>query len=238
MKRFVIGDIHGGHKALLQCLERSKFDRQADFLISLGDICDGWPEVNKVIEELLSIKNIKMILGNHDAWFLRWVKDGWEGDIWTSQGGLATLESYQWDRGKIPESHVNFLRKADFFIELDSQLFVHGGINPDIDMTKHDPDFLMWDRDLLDKAVRMSKKNPSHRYGRWKDIFVGHTTTECYKTLMPIHACNVWAMDTGGGWSGKLAIMDIDSYQYWQSDFVSDLYPHIPGRRRSKGGIA
>ena len=26
MKTFVIGDIHGGYKALVQCLERSKFD--------------------------------------------------------------------------------------------------------------------------------------------------------------------------------------------------------------------
>lgn len=47
MKRFVVGDIHGGYKALAQCLKRSEFDPEKDFLISLGDICDGWPEVDK-----------------------------------------------------------------------------------------------------------------------------------------------------------------------------------------------
>ncbi len=88
----------------------------------------------------------------------------------------------------------------------------------------------MWDRDLLNDAVRVSKKTSEHRYGKWDDIFVGHTTTEVYKTLKPVHACNVWALDTGGGWSGKLTIMDIDSHEYWQSDLVPDLYPHIPGR--------
>ena len=234
MKRFVIGDIHGGHKALVQCLKRSKFDPAKDLLISLGDLCDGWPEVNKVIDELLRIKNLKLILGNHDEWTLRWMKDGWMEDIWTSQGGLATMESYEHDRSHVPESHKNFLQSAVLFLELDNKLFVHGGVNPDMELTKQDPQFLMWDRDLLSKAVMTARHKPDHRYGKWDDIFVGHTTTECYKTLKPVHACNVWAVDTGAGWSGKLTIMDIDSHEYWQSDLVPDLYPHIQARRAAE----
>jgi serine/threonine protein phosphatase 1 len=231
MKRFAIGDIHGGHKALSQCLERSGFDPEKDLLISLGDICDGWPEVDKVIDELLSIKNLKVVLGNHDEWALRWMKDGWAESLWTSQGGLATMESYQRDRERVPESHRNLLREAALFIELDNKLFVHGGINPNLDLSKQDPELLMWDRDLLSDAVKTGKKNQSYRYGKWDDIFIGHTTTEIYKTLKPVHACNVWVLDTGAGWSGKLTIMDIDSHEYWQSDLVPDLYPRLPGRR-------
>ncbi len=231
MKRFVVGDIHGAHKALLQCLQRSKFDSTKDILISLGDICDGWPEVNKVMDELLRIKHLKMILGNHDEWARRWMKVGWMEDIWTSQGGLATMESYRRDRKNVPESHKNLLRSAVLFLELDNKLFVHGGINPVLELAKQDPEFLMWDRELLNDAIRVNRRNPDHRYGKWDDIFVGHTTTEIYKTLKPIHSCNVWAIDTGGGWSGKLTLMDIDSHEYWQSDLVPDLYPHIRGRR-------
>src|SRR3989338_3746246 len=107
MKRFVIGDIHGGHRALLQCLKRSKFDPQKDLLISLGDLCDGWPDVHQVIDELLRIKNLTLILGNHDEWALRWIKNGWTEDIWISQGGLATMESYRHDRSCVPASHKN-----------------------------------------------------------------------------------------------------------------------------------
>lgn len=44
MRTFTIGDIHGGYKALKQCLERSKFNYKEDHLIALGDIVDGWPE--------------------------------------------------------------------------------------------------------------------------------------------------------------------------------------------------
>ncbi|MCW1960743.1 hypothetical protein [Chryseobacterium viscerum] len=35
-------------------------------------------------------------------------------------------------------------------------------------------------------------------------------------------------MDTGAGSVGKLTIMDIDSKEIWQSDFLSTLYGDIP----------
>ena len=65
------------------------------------------------------------------------------------------------------------------------------------------------------------------------DIHGGHKAlVQCLKRSN--HACNVWDLDTGGGWGGKLTIMDIDSHEYWQSDLVPDLYPHIQGRRAAK----
>jgi len=231
MKRFVVGDIHGGHKALVQCFERAGFDPAADLLISLGDICDGWPEVNKVMDELLRIKHLKVIASNHDAWALQWMQHGWQGYAWTSQGGFATMEAYQGDRTHVPESHINLLATASLFFELDNKLFVHGGFDPDRELTKQDPEIFIWDRELLRDAVNVSQTNPEYRYGKWADIFVGHTPTGAYKTHNPMHVCNLWAVDTGAGWSGKLTLMDIDSHEYWQSDSVPDLYPLCSGRR-------
>jgi len=43
-RTLVIGDIHGAYKALVQCLERSGFDKEKDTLITIGDVCDGWHE--------------------------------------------------------------------------------------------------------------------------------------------------------------------------------------------------
>ena len=40
-RTLVIGDVHGNHRGLLQCLERSGFDKENDTLISLGDVADG-----------------------------------------------------------------------------------------------------------------------------------------------------------------------------------------------------
>ena len=57
-----------GHEALVQCLERSGFDKEKDRLISLGDIADGWTETAECFEELLTIKNLVVVRGNHDQW--------------------------------------------------------------------------------------------------------------------------------------------------------------------------
>ena len=45
-----------------------------------------------------------------------------------------------------------------------------------------------------------------------------------------MHRCNVWNLDTGGGYEGRLTIMDIDTKEFWQSDFVNTLYSDERGR--------
>jgi serine/threonine protein phosphatase 1 len=47
---------------------------------------------------------------------------------------------------------------------------------------------------------------------------------------LPLRYCEVTDLDTGGGWEGKLTIMDLDTREFWQSDFVYTLYPEEKGR--------
>ena len=81
-RQFVIGDIHGAYRALIQCMERARFDRDTDSLICLGDVCDGWPETRRCVDELLTIPNLVYVLGNHDTWLLKWMKTGDVENIW------------------------------------------------------------------------------------------------------------------------------------------------------------
>lgn len=94
-RTFVIGDIHGAHIPLQQCLERCGFRRGIDKLRTVGDLCDGWPFVYECIEILLSIPEEDRIdiIGNHDEWFRRWLKTGIHPDNWR-QGGKGTMDSY------------------------------------------------------------------------------------------------------------------------------------------------
>jgi len=80
-RRFVCGDIHGAHKALVQVLERSGFDYENDMLITLGDIVDGWGDSFMCVEELLKIKNRIDIVGNHDCLDI-------ETEVFTKRGWL------------------------------------------------------------------------------------------------------------------------------------------------------
>ena len=54
MKKFVIGDIHGGLKALLQVLKKINCDKN-DTLIFLGDFVDGWSESPAVLDFLIEL---------------------------------------------------------------------------------------------------------------------------------------------------------------------------------------
>lgn len=229
MKTFAIGDIHGAYKAMMQCFERAKFDYERGRLIVMGDVCDGYPEVRQCINELLKIKHFDLVIGNHDMWALDWALRDDKPKIWTSQGGDRTMASY--NGGPMLKAHVDFLESGQLWIERDEQVFVHGGFNPDISLASHSAQVLVWDRRLLDMAWKLQVEGHKCQLGKYKNIFVGHTTTELYNTLQPIHVCNVWNIDTGAGWSGKLTIMDVDSKKYWQSDLTPDLYGGTPDKR-------
>lgn len=237
MKTFVIGDIHGGYRALLQCFERSGFDYQKDRLIALGDVCDGWPEVKQCIDELLKIKNLIFIFGNHDEWTLNWMKYGVTPSVWTEQGGQNTMASYGNNRNNVPQKHIKFLEDAHLYHVENNILFVHGGIIPSKPLNKTDKNVFLWDRDLLRMAYMTEHKSlvKNNKYAepltKYKEIFIGHTTTLMYQWTKPIHFCEVWDLDTGGGWEGKLTIMDLESHKYWQSEKVYKMYPESKGRR-------
>src|SRR5579862_1247940 len=93
MKTFVLGDIHGASPALNQCLERSGFDFENDCLIQLGDVADGYAEVYDCVETLLRVKHLVAIKGNHDAWFLEFIRTGHHPTAW-DYSGKETAVSY------------------------------------------------------------------------------------------------------------------------------------------------
>lgn len=262
---FVMGDIHGAYKALVQCLQRAKFDYENDVLIQLGDIADGWTEVYECVEELLKIKNLITIRGNHDEWFQQWIDTTMHPQKWR-QGGFGTLKSYgfnclgrEWDKFKIhyngdgaisnlivddvPRIHQEFFQhQINYYIDDKNRLFVHGGFNRHAPF-KGQPEYIYyWDRDLWnaalgyesmvdkDDGMHGKNKNKFKTYDKFDEIFVGHTATVNWGTDQPMKAANIWNLDTGAGFRGKLTIMDVDTHEYWQSDDVKELYYDEEGR--------
>ncbi len=142
---FVIGDIHGAYRALRQCLDRSAFDYEADHLICLGDVADGWPETKAAVDELLRIKHLTYILGNHDWWTLEWMHTGTIEPVWFRQGGEATVKSYH---ASVPASHQAFFSNAPLYYVHQNKLFVHAGIDPLTPIADQDRDTFLWDRSL------------------------------------------------------------------------------------------
>lgn len=240
-KRFVVGDIHGSYKALMQVIQQSGISYKKDQLICLGDVADSWSEVPECFEELLKFKNLIYISGNHDTWLLDYFQKGHTPYIWTSQGGRATIEAYERHGDiKLARRHQRLLEKAlPYYASEDNKLFVHGGFNWHSPIENQAEYNLTWDRDLFevakywDKLMKNGVKDTKDfRVKEFDEVFIGHTTTSWFSPdLRPVHVSNIWNLDQGAGWEGKLTLMNIDTKEFFQSDIVITLYPNEHGRR-------
>ena len=217
-----IADIHGAYKALKQVLQRSGFNYERDSLICLGDTADGWTQTKECFDELLKIPNLIYIMGNHDFFLYNWIRFGETPEEWLTQGGVNTIYSYV---EGVPDSHRRILDNAVYYhILYNNLLFVHGGVDINLPIEAQSNEVLMWDRTLFNLALLQRESN-FHFLGM-SSIFIGHTaTTNIEKTIIvPIKAANVWFLDTGCGWDGRLTGFDILSGRFWQSDLVQKLY--------------
>lgn len=240
MKVFVIGDIHGALKALQQVLERAAIDAGSR-LIFLGDYVDGWSESAQVIDYLIRLSektDCVFIKGNHDVWCEEWLRTGYANQIWLMHGGKETINSYNHVDEHTKRIHLNWLEQMKYFArDENDRLFIHAGFT-----SMHGPerefasDNFTWDRTLWEMAITMDERIGRDsllfpkRLKLFREIFIGHTPTLYYNVDTPMQGCNVWNIDTGAAFKGKLTIMDIDTKQYWQSDPVWKLYPDEKGR--------
>lgn len=244
MRTLVLGDVHGGLRALEQVLDRAKFG-QEDRLVCLGDVADGYPDTKECFELLTGIGHLDYIIGNHDWWFMDWWQTGRVADEWWIQGGRATVQSYMPNilsryaainvgHEVVPESHKKILREAALLI-VDQRicdrrvLYVHAGWDPTLSVDLQDPDTLMWSRDLWLQAL---KERDGPNLTEFDEVFLGHTTTtHKLKSTVPVKRREIWNLDQDAGFEGKLTLMDVDTHEYWQSDLVQSLYPGYDHRR-------
>lgn len=257
-RTFVLGDIHGAHRALQQVLDRSGFNYDSDTLIQLGDITDGWTGVYACVEELLKVKHLVVLKGNHDIYFQEFLNTGIHTKNW--KGGEATLLSYarliQQDvdmqsilsgfripPDDVPLSHREFFTKKQqlYYIDEERRLFVHAGFKRHQPIDGQPQEKLCWDRKLWMQALSCESAARGMPAGSVKlkihdgftEVFIGHTPTIIWKKDTPMKAANIWNLDTGAGWNGKLTMMDVATKAFWQSDKVTELYPDEPGRMGS-----
>jgi len=245
-----MGDIHGTYKALIQCLQRSGFNYKEDCLVQLGDIADGFDQVYECVEELLKIKHLVAIRGNHDEWFNEFIQTGIHPQKW-AQGAVATARSYLTPIGKraliipkesgfktalnpddVPETHRIFFREQRlYYVDEYNNCFVHAGFNRNEVFEGQEERIYYWDRKLWQEALSFEATKVSgdkagvfNMVTPFNQVFIGHTNTMNWKTDQPMHAANIRNIDTDAGHKGRLTIMNVRTMQYWQSDPVLELY--------------
>ena len=240
MRTLVIGDIHGGLRALHQIMERAKIT-QDDTLIFLGDYVDGWSQSPQVIDYLIELKtthNCICVLGNHDKLLLEWLDKSTDNPLWYKHGGESTVLAYAKVSSETIKKHIEFLQSLEnYYLDEQNRLFIHAGFTNMSGVTfEYFPKLFYWDRTLWETALALDKTMKTDdllypkRLTLYHEIYIGHTPVSRIGKTIPVNKANVWNIDTSAAFIGPLTIMDIDTKEFWQSELLPSLYPNEKGR--------
>lgn len=211
MRTLAIGDIHGCHAALLALLKQVAIT-STDRVIFLGDYIDRGPASREVVETLLTLKNSSapvFLRGNHEVMILTAREDFTKNNSWQACGGFETVCSYgakyrsDWS-SRIPDSHWEFFEATQKFFETDTHIFVHGCLDPDLDMAVQ-PDWILYWENFGQLKPHLSGKR----------VICGHTSQLSGKPANSGHAI---CIDTGAATGGWLTCLEVDSGSYWQAN--------------------
>lgn len=223
-RRWVIPDIHGNVNTLKQLIESLIQLTKEDSLYFLGDYIDRGSDGKSVIDYIMSIQNqgydVHYLIGNHEDFCLKsyeldqhrcFGKSAVHKD-WERYGAKATLTSFGVKRPRnIDEKYIEWMRKGEYFIELDKFILVHAGLNFNIPNPFEDTNSMMWIRDFkVDIAKTGGKK-----------IIHGHVPVEysLIENLIRSNNYNFIALDNGVYYKssrdgfGNLMALNIDTME-------------------------
>ncbi|CDS91622.1 putative Serine/threonine-protein phosphatase 1 [Sphingobacterium sp. PM2-P1-29] len=211
MRVIVVADIHGNNEKLRKALKSVSL-KKTDKLILLGDLIDRGKNTKDVLDTIILLKksgfeDIIIIRGNHEQMLLDSVKDENKEYVWLKNGGDKTLQSFRVNfSNQIPQLYIDLIESSVYYYEYLNYLFVHAGINFELDNPFKDIQTLLWTRDMSLINFRKSKFSD-------KKIIHGHTPIERSKIIESFTKIEILNLDNGvylerEGY-GKLTIVDL-----------------------------
>ncbi|MEI7694370.1 MAG: metallophosphoesterase family protein [Chlorobium sp.] len=188
-----IGDIHGCLFSLKKLIEKLNIE-PGEQIVFLGDLIDRGPRSKEVVEYVIGLSvqySCHYIMGNHELMYLNYL-DNRDVNNWVLCGGLATLKSYNSTDGRnIAQEHLAFFRNAKFFLETESYLFTHGGLDPELsiqdNLRYYKPEEFCWQQVHMRQSFR-----DSNNYNWKKTVVCAHTAV-----TEPVLLDKLIAIDTG-----------------------------------------
>lgn len=225
MRTFVTTDTHGQCEQLKQVLQESGFRYQIDRLIHCGDIVDRGPDSFGVVEELLKIKKLVPVQGNHDWCHNEWIKTGQHQLLSYFKETRASYvkgigEDSIYLNRRVPQSHKDlFNNQYMYYIDEQNRCFVHAGYDRHEFLTGQDEDFFLWDTSFWRGSLTCKGDNKYNDMNNFKRVFIGHQPTINWQEkddegkrrhiMTPMYSQNIVNVDTGSVFGGKLSLIDI-----------------------------
>lgn len=216
----MLGDLHGNYKGLVQVLEKVCFNDEIDCLYFVGDLADG-PQNVECLKRLMKIKNLFPCWGNHDI-RLRDYLDGKNNIRWETTCGRSSILEFGGHEQEV-DMLQQYFEKCRFYYLTKNELICHAGFNEHKNIDCQKSTIYYNTRDTFKKAVQLTKPLPIliKNKPEYRNIFIGHSVT---KSTGPEIYRNIYCIDTGSSKKGRLCLMDMDSKEYWLSDFTEKLY--------------
>lgn len=178
--RWVIPDIHGCLLTLKTLIEYQIVPEKNDEFIFLGDYIDRGPDSKGVIDYIMDLEEkghkVTALMGNHEDYCIT----AFEEDLhvksflgirpktkthkeWEVYGGKQTLQSFDAERPRnIPLKYIEWMKKLNYFVEVDNFIIVHAGINFEIDNPLEDKYAMIWVREFEVNSDKIGNKKVIH----------------------------------------------------------------------------
>jgi hypothetical protein len=232
MRQIIIGDIHGcidELNELMQALAPSIDDQ----LFFIGDLIDRGPDSIGVVRQVVQWSkqmDVKLILGNHEEKFLRYVQHIKDGSGIEKQ--MKRIDEFPQLLDALGDDELWFLQQAYHSINLPAynSLLIHGGLCRDIQFSLPATYLYQEDNSDINKQLSLVNKtrylNPEGKFvsygeekpedifwaddykGQFGHIYFGHHP---FMQPDPYQFTHATAIDTGcvyGGWLTAVELSD------------------------------
>lgn len=237
MMIYVMSDIHGNMRRFQSIMAQINLHAE-DTLYVLGDVIDRYPDGIRILRILMSMSNVKMLLGNHEYMMLRALDEPYDGlyfdgnpeyqfERWYANGGEVTHKYWKRITKERRKEIIAYLKAMplnyDIMVNGITYKLVHGAPLDAYDMFgesyQSEAHYAVW------------KRWSSHdRLPEGYTLVFGHTPTNHYQYNIPME---VWksnrliGIDCGGGYpedeigvfygSGRLACLRLDDMKAFYS---------------------
>ncbi|CNL38952.1 metallophosphoesterase [Yersinia aleksiciae] len=200
---FVVGDIHGCYKKLMDALDRVQFERSVDLLVSVGDLADRGPQ-NIECYELINANWFRAARGNHEQMAID-VLAGGEADSWMANGGRWFFSLDDSKKSQV-EQLIKQAEQLPLVIEITTERGKYVIAHADYPSDEYvygkaiNQHLVVWNRKRLSAAMKGESEEIT---GADKFIF-GHTPL-----VKPLLVKNQLYIDTGAVFGNRLTVIQI-----------------------------
>lgn len=192
---YVMFDIHGNAIRFNSIMEQIDLQPE-DMLYVLGDVVDRYPDGIIILRMLMSMPNVKMILGNHEYMMLDVMDRIDEASreypralkLWYRNGGLVTHNYLKHIRKEVFDYLYSLPTNIDIEVNGQAYTLVHGGA------VALYPEY-MYHYDSQEEYAVWHRMHYNSQEIEGRIIIFGHTPTSEYQHNNPLE---IWQSPSGG----------------------------------------